>query len=925
MPPRISPSPHHPAFVLVLALSALGQGAATADSALDKAKGYFEKGDLRSAGIELKNTLQSDPGNAEARILLGELYLRLGNGPAAEKELRRAEELGVPPVRWRLPLAKAMILQGNYADALARLEGVTDLPPQAQAGVWAQRGNAQMGLGQTEQAKASFDEALGLNPGESAATLGLIRLALAAGDQNGATQLTDELLSRQPDEVDALLIRAELWRQAGKTEEAARAFSRIREIDPGNVRGHIGHATTMIALQRLDEAAKDLDAADTLQPNLPMVQYLRGVLAFQGKQWDQATEHLQKVLAAMPTHLQSKLMMGIVSYAKNDFEIADEYLSDVVNAMPDNLQARKVLAAARIKRREPDKAIEVLKPAIGRDDPQLLALLGSAYMMKGDQAQGQDWLAKAVELSPDVAALRTQLALSLLAGGETDKAVEELQSAVDLGQEIIQADVLLVLAQLKNSRFDDALKASMSLEQRRPKDPVPFNLTGLAFLAKGDMAGAAERFNKALQLDPSFVTAEINLARIDVAKDQLDAAAARYRSILGKTPGHLGAMLGLAALAERQGNRDEVVRWLDAAQNANPTVAQPGLVLTRFLIAKGDYPKALNTARDMASRFPDNSAVQQMLARAQTLGGQVADAIRTLEQMTAADPKDPQLHYLTGAAHWKAGDHQAAAASFRRAIAIKPDFTDARVALASVLLEGRDDQRALEVAKGLQRDLPDSPVGFRIEGTIMTQAGRHAEAIAALERAVKLADASELDRQLADAYAKGGRTADAIKLLDQRVQKHADDHAAMAMLAMIYQLGEQDAEAIKLYERLVLVEKTNVVLLNNLAWLYHKAGDPRAEDTARRAYEADPNRAEVADTYGWVLFHAGQKEKGLSILQQAYLAYPTQAEIGYHVAVALEAVGRHQEAVRVLRKLLQDNPDFPQATESKALLDKLGG
>jgi tetratricopeptide (TPR) repeat protein len=108
------------------------------------------------------------------------------------------------------------------------------------------------------------------------------------------------------------LIRSELLRQAGKAEEAATGFARVIEIDPNNVRGRIGHATTMIALQRFDEAVKDLDAAEAIQPNMPMAHYLRGVMAFQNKQPDQAAEYLEKVLTAVPSHLQSKLILGII-------------------------------------------------------------------------------------------------------------------------------------------------------------------------------------------------------------------------------------------------------------------------------------------------------------------------------------------------------------------------------------------------------------------------------------------------------------------------------------------------------------------------------------------------------------------------------------------------------------------------------------
>jgi putative PEP-CTERM system TPR-repeat lipoprotein len=369
----------------------------------------------------------------------------------------------------------------------------------------------------------------------------------------------------------------------------------------------------------------------------------------------------------------------------------------------------------------------------------------------------------------------------------------------------------------------------------------------------------------------------------------------------------------------------ETARWLAAAQEANPTATQPGLLLVRLHITHADYAKALTVATELAGRFPKDEAVAQMLARAQTLGGQVDTAVRTFDQMTAANPKDPQLQYLAGGAKWKAGNQAAAAESFRKAIALKPDFLDARVALASVLLEARDYNKATEVAKGLQKDYPKSPLGFRLAATIQSQAGQTKEAIASLEAAMTLAEDSVTARQLADAYMKAGRSKDAIGLLKDWTGKHQDDRAAIASLAVLYQAAGQDAEAVKLYEQLYEGEKTNYVLLNNMAWIYHQMGDPRAEGIARQAYEADPNRPEVADTYGWILFNTGQRERGLAMLQQAYLAYPSQTEIGYHVAVALSTMGRNDEALQILRKILRDQPEFPQAPEAQALLKKLGG
>ena len=59
---------------------------------IQKAQDYRDQGKLKHAVIELKNALQENPENAEARLLLGQTYLDLTKGPAAEKEARRSSE-----------------------------------------------------------------------------------------------------------------------------------------------------------------------------------------------------------------------------------------------------------------------------------------------------------------------------------------------------------------------------------------------------------------------------------------------------------------------------------------------------------------------------------------------------------------------------------------------------------------------------------------------------------------------------------------------------------------------------------------------------------------------------------------------------------------------------------------------------------------
>jgi len=897
---------------------------ASAAYSLEKAKEFADSGDTKAAIIELKNALQADGNDVEARLLLGSIYLKLRDGAAAEKEIRRAANLGADPSRWRLDLVEALLAQGKFSDALDRLEAANDLPEQGQSRAMALRGQAYLGLKRLDEAAEAYDASLSLDPDNTQAALGKILLAVQSGRDDEAMAAAEDLLSRVPDDGEARLVRADLYRKKGENAKAEQDFARAIALLPEDARPLLGHAIVLLASGNLDGAKKDLDRVDSIRKDIVMARYLRGLIAFQEKDWDAAKGHLERVLAVAPGHLQSQLLLGIISFSEGDLTIADEYLTRVVAAFPGNSQAVKVLAATQIRKREPTRAIETLKPlANSQYDAQIMALLGSAYLLSGDHEKGQEWLSKAVDATPDVAALRTQFALTLLAGGQTDKAITELQSAVDLDQDIIQADVLLVLAHLKDKQYDQALAASQALEKRLPDQPIPYNLTGLAYLAEGDKTKARERFKKALEVDSKFVTAELNLARVDVADGDLDAAEKRFERVLFQERGHLGALLGMAGLAERRGDDKALVAFLEKAQEANPGSVQPGLLLARYYITHNEHEKAASVGTDLYSRFPDNEQVLEMLARAQSLQGDTASSIRTFEQLAQLRPGDAQLQYLLGGAKWKAKDLAGARQAFQRAVGLEPAFVDARWALASVELQDGNIGGALDQARSLQADFPELPLGYRIEGEIYFSQKRPAEAVKALEIAYQKEKSGPVAIQLAQAYGADNRRGRAIDILEAWLSQQPDDQRARSLLAVNYQLEGRDQEAIAAYEVLKDSAKDNAVVLNNLAWLYQKAGDERALEVARQAFDLDPNRPEIADTYGWVLLQQGNTQESLTILQQAYVAFPTQPEIGYHVAVALHQAGRDDEAVKVLRRLLRETPDFEQEREAKALLQKI--
>src|SRR5450432_4228620 len=78
---------------------------------LQKGKEYQTQGKLEAATIELKNALQKNPKNAEARLRLGEIYTSQGLGEQAELQLNMAKEAGIDLETLKIPLGEALLLR----------------------------------------------------------------------------------------------------------------------------------------------------------------------------------------------------------------------------------------------------------------------------------------------------------------------------------------------------------------------------------------------------------------------------------------------------------------------------------------------------------------------------------------------------------------------------------------------------------------------------------------------------------------------------------------------------------------------------------------------------------------------------------------------------------------------------------------------
>ncbi len=689
---------------------ALALGVSTAEAADQQrseeyfleAKEYLAGGNVKAAIIQLKNALQNDPDNVAARQLLGKIYVRVGNGPAAEKEIRAAIRRGVDPKELRRLLGRALLLQGRYEDALSA--AVDELGEGAErATILIIRGQALLGLRRFKDSSDAFREADRLHPRDVRAKVGLAQGLVNRGRVKEAEAEVDIALSRRPKSTAALALKGELRRLRRDLKGAVAQFDKALGINGDNILARLGRAASLIDLNREDEAAADIKAVFRRVPGHPLATYLNALVMAKKKDWAGVQESLQSVGRSLDDHMPSVFLSGAVHYAQNQLEQAVRKLERYVDAVPRNRRARKLLAAALLRTRGAERAIEVLAPLARRisGDVQLLILLGSAHMQTGKFNKGTEYFSQAAEIAPDVADIRTKLALGNLARGQADTAVGQLEQALSIDPGARQAAVLLALVKLRRGDYDGALVTAVELRQRMPDNPLPNNLIGAAYLGKGDVEMARKIFVETLERKPEFHAARMNLGQLDLRQGKIDDGRKQFQTILGFEPNHLGAMLALADISRRLGDTDGVVSWLTKASDAHPKAVGPRQRLIRHYGKLREYRKALAVARELVRNVPNDRRVLEALGRAETAARQPLAAVSTFRQLTTLTPKSARNMGLLAAAQIAAKDSQGARDSLKHAIALDARYLPVRIAL--VELEGRAGN--FEQAMSLAREL----------------------------------------------------------------------------------------------------------------------------------------------------------------------------------------------------------------------------
>ena len=906
---------------------------------VELAKSHMDKNELQASVIELKNALRQEPENIAARLLLGQVYLRFGDGAAAEQTFQRAISLGGSSDNTTLLLAHALLLQGRYKDIILKARVSPNISNEIRASMHFIRGRAYIGLDDLPNASKEFQSALDIAPDFEDTWLGQAWQAYYEGRWEDAGSWLSKVLKANPNHIEGQALSGDLAMAQEDYTSAETIYKRILDARPNNLMYMLALTNAQLKLGKNDNAITHLTKVLKVIPQHAGVNRLRAIAAFQKQDFENAKVYAEKVFNSSENDtylaLSARLIAGFSSYYLGLYEQANVHLTRFIQSVPNYDPAIKLLAATQLQLNSPQKGVTLLKNASLKtdEDVALFTAAGNAALQTGDFFGSRNIFQRLNHFKPDDSSIQTQLGFIEVALGEEEEGLGDLQKAIELDKDHANAagelaDFLNILNHIRSNEYDKALEAALAFQRERPDNAYGYTLAGVVYAVTMQEQKAKAAFSKALELKPGEPNAASNLAAYAMRDKEFERARELYRQILDHDSAHLKTLLNLAELEIRQGNEQQALGYLEDAVAHQPDNLEASVQLGRLYMRNNSLDKALSTARSALVKNPDSPALLEIAAAAYLKMGDTNSSVEKLLKLIELQPEIANHRIALAFAYDNLGNIEQASHELQVALELDPTNARARFHQAQLFVQLGQLDSAKQLLGVLKSEVPEDPSILELEGKIALTENRYKDAVDLFTSALQKRQNNFLTIQLSTAQFLAGDHEASLTTLENWLVQYPDDVLARNTFADRLLTMRRFDEAKKQYREIVTRgPDNNAAVHNNLAWilLHQKDPDPEAAyRSVQRALELAPQQPNIMATLGEILLAQGKLGEAESVLRQASKLAPTNSSIAFYLAQVLVQNGESEnEARKILTELMARKQPFAQQEAAAALLKKI--
>jgi protein O-GlcNAc transferase len=431
---------------------------------------------------------------------------------------------------------------------------------------------------------------------------------------------------------------------------------------------------------------------------------------------------------------------------------------------------------------------------------------GYAESGRNDLAAARLSFEKVVRLAPQIQSGHAALGSVLLALGDLEGAIRELETAQGLDQSDKSTLLNLCVAYSKHQDFAKAIATYNTLQNGSASPsslPVDTAIAiAMAFSSSGEMHTAQDVVQRSLETNPDSAQLQDTLGILLAQQQDFPAAEIHFHKAIALDPRLASAHYHLGSVESATSRAPAALVELSQAHTLDPDKVQYSLDLAHSLLLNQQESEAIDLLRATLAKLGSTSDAQTIevkyhLALALQSADSVKEAQPLLTEVITARPDDAEALTNAALAHVQLGDAKGGIPLYLRALKLTPSNPTLREDLGVAYLQQADLDHALEQFRaGLAIDDQSPQLHYDLALALKLKDDL-AAAVSEFERA------AALDPQLPDPpftlgiiYMQQGKFEKSAASFEAALALRPDNGEAWATLGSVYQQMQQPEKAI---------------------------------------------------------------------------------------------------------------------------------
>lgn len=460
----------------------------------------------------------------------------------------------------------------------------------------------------------------------------------------------------------------------------------------------------------------------------------------------------------------------------------------------------------------------------------------------------------------------------------------------------------------RNGRWDASIALYRDLSSRCPDSVAVRQALVETALRAGRPQDALSAAREWVALDTTTVAGFVALGRAQLAVGETVAARAAFDRALSLDPADVEALSWASSHRERS-DPSAARSLLEKFLILNPEQDDVRARLAEMQQTQGDFAGAEKSWKKVLEQDPDNPDARMALAGLYDARGDTATAVAAYAAYLESNPDDVPVLTRLGQLEYIRGRVEPARDLLDRALRLAPDNESALFWRALIDQDKGDWSAAVERMERVAVVSRDPGVSIRLAGAY-ARLGRSRDALRVFKRLQKLQpDNPDFAYYLALAHAEVGNARSARRWFSRTVALDPARTEAHFHLALSWDKAGKFEKAATSLRRVIALNPGHHIALNYLGYSWADRGENVEEALAlvRRAVALDPENPAYADSLGWAYFQLNRTTEAVAVLAAA-APKADDAVVWRHYGDALEKGGDLAAARRAWREACLADP-----------------